>query len=72
MARKSKQQSVYERIEDKKQEIKELETLLELRNNELTLLYQEKDDLEMRQLFEQMKNNGLSIEKAIELISSNK
>ena len=72
MAKKSKQQSVYERIEDKKQEIKELETLLELRNNELTLLYQEKDDLEMRQLFVQMKNNGLSIEKAIELISSNK
>ena len=52
MARKSK--SVYERIEEKLQSIKEAEELLVQLNNELQELYNEKDDLEMRQLLDMM------------------
>lgn len=67
MARTSKK-SVYERIEDKLQNIKETEELLVQLNNELQELYSEKDDLEMRQLLEAMKTKGLDINKALELL----
>ena len=67
MARKSKSKgiSVYERIEDKLQNIKETEELLVQLNNELQDLYGEKDDLEMRQLLEAMKSKGLNINEAL-------
>ncbi len=64
MARINKK-SVYERIEDKKQNIKEAEELLATLNNELQTLYLEKDDLEMRQLLEMMKSKGLTIDQAL-------
>ena len=57
MARKSK--SVYERIEEKLQDIKQAEELLATLNEELQTLNLEKDDLEMRQLLEAMKSKGL-------------
>ena len=63
MARKSK--SVYERIEEKIQNIKETEALLATQNEELQTLYLEKDDLEMRQLLEVMKSKGLNINEAL-------
>jgi nitrate/nitrite-specific signal transduction histidine kinase len=63
MARKLK--SVYERIEDKIQDIKETEKLLAAQNEELQTLYLEKDDLEMRQLLEMMKSKGLTIDQAL-------
>ena len=63
MARKLK--SVYGRIEDKLQNIKETEELLAQLNNELQELYNEKDDLEMRQLLEAMKSKGLNINEAL-------
>ena len=63
MARKSK--SVYERIEDKLQNIKREEELLAQLNIELQELYAEKDDLEMRQLLEAMKEKGLTINEAL-------
>ena len=64
MARASKK-SVYERIEDKLQGIKEAEELLANLNEELQTLYVEKDDLEMRQLLEMMKSKGLTIDQAL-------
>ena len=64
MARINKK-SVYERIEDKKQNIKETEELLATLNEELQTLYLEKDDLEMRQLLEMMKSKGLTIDQAL-------
>ena len=64
MARVSKK-SVYERIEDKLQDIKETEELLATQREELQTLYLEKDDLEMRQLLEMMKSKGLTIDQAL-------
>ena len=63
MAKKLK--SVYERIEEKLQDIKKTEELLALQNEELQTLYLEKDDLEMRQLLEMMKSKGLTIDQAL-------
>lgn len=67
MARPSKK-SVYERIEDKKNNIKETEELLVQLNNELQELYKERDNLQMTQLFEAMKTKGLDIEEALKLL----
>lgn len=61
MARKSK--SVYERIEDKKVQIKEEEKRLKQLNIELKELFSEKDDLEMRQLFEYAKTNNITLDQ---------
>lgn len=69
MARTAKK-NVYERIEEKKQAIKETEDLLVKLNEELKVLFSEKDDLEMHQLLELMKANGLTIDKAAELLQS--
>ena len=72
MARKSKSKSVsvYERIEDKLQSIKETEELLVQLNNELQELYTERDNLQMSQLFEAMRSKGLDIDEALKLLSS--
>ena len=67
MARTSKK-SVYERIEEKLQAIKETEELLVQLNNELQELYTERDNLQMNQLFEAMRSKGLDIEEALELL----
>ena len=69
MARPAKK-TVYERIEEKVQAIKETEALLVKLNEELQALNSEKDDLEMHQLLELMKANGLTIDKAAELLQS--
>ena len=67
MARPTRK-SVYERIEDKLQTIKETEELLAQLNNELQELYTERDNLQMTQLFETMKAKGLNIEEALRLL----
>lgn len=70
MARKSrKPKSVYERIEEKLQSIKEAEELLARLHSELQKLYDEQDDLEMRQLFDIMKSRGLTITEATKLLA---
>lgn len=69
MARKPK--SVYERIEEKQQEILEAQELLARLNNDLCELNKEKDDLEMHQLLDLMKAKGLNINEAIALFQSN-
>ena len=68
MARKSK--SVYERIEEKKQNIIEVEEMLAQLNNELQELYTERDNLQMSQLFETMKAKGLDIDEALRLLQT--
>ena len=68
MARTSKK-NVYERIEEQQNKILETEKLLETLNEELQLLYKEKDDLEMRQLLQQMKDSNLDIETALNRLS---
>jgi DNA-binding transcriptional MerR regulator len=69
MARASKK-SVYERIEDKLQNIKEAEEALAQLNNELQELYTERDNLQMVQLFETMRAKGLDINEALRLLSN--
>ena len=69
MARPSRK-SVYERIEDKLQNIKETEELLVQLNNELQELYTERDNLQMTQLFEAMKTKGLDIDEALKLLQT--
>ena len=68
MARPNKK-NVYERINGQRDRIKETEELLVKLNEELQVLYAEKDDLEMRQLLDMMKSNGLTIDKAISLLN---
>ena len=60
MARKGK--SVYERIEEVKSEIKLTEQHLSELKSQLQTLYDEKDDLEMRQTWAAIKSNGLNLE----------
>ena len=72
MARKSKSVSVYERIEEKENQIKETEELLAKLNEEVQVLYDERDDEEATLLFIRMKDNGLTIDKALELLLQNK
>ena len=69
MARKSTK-SVYERIEEKKQNINEVEEMLAQLNNELQELYTERDNLQMSQLFETMKAKGLDIDEALKLLQT--
>jgi type II secretory pathway component PulF len=70
MARPNRK-NVYERIEDKKLAIKETEETLARLNEELQELFNERDKLEMEKLFAMMKENGLTIDKALELLQSN-
>ena len=69
MARTAKK-NVYERIEDQQNKIREVEEMLEHLKEELQSLYSERDELEMKQLFERMKESGLTIDKAIELLNN--
>lgn len=71
MARPSKK-NVYERIDEKKIAIKEAEELLAKLNQELHDLYKEQDDLEMRQLLQQMKESNLDIETALKKLTTSK
>jgi hypothetical protein len=68
MARPSKK-SVYERIEEQQNKIKETEALLVKFNEELQVLFAEKDRLEMELLLEAMKAKGLNINEALAKMS---
>lgn len=69
MARPTKK-SIYGRIEEKNNEIIEMESQLAALKDELQMLYDEKDDLEMHQLLDMMKANGLTINQAAELFNN--
>lgn len=66
MARKTK--DVYSRINEKLSKIDALQKQLTIENNELNELYKEKDDLEMRMIFDAVKERNLSAEEVIKLI----
>ena len=73
MARKSAK-TVYERIEDAQNKITQLENELKKQKTHLLNLNKEKDELEMRQMFEYAKENNLSLDeiiKAVNLFSLN-
>ena len=71
MARPIKK-DVYTRINEKKNEIKETEETLVRLNDELKVLLQEQDDLEMHQMLEQIRANGIDINQALELLANKK
>lgn len=70
MARKGK--SVYERIEDKRQEILALEENLTQAKAQLVELESEKDDLEMRQTWAAIREKGLSFDEIQKIIAKQK
>ncbi|MGN1124680.1 MAG: hypothetical protein ACI4SM_00700 [Candidatus Gastranaerophilaceae bacterium] len=61
MARKPKNKSVYERIEETKSEISLTEQHLTELKSQLENLFAEKDDLEMRQTWQLLKDKGMTI-----------
>ena len=63
--------NIYERIDDQKNKIKETEKLLSELNEELQALYSERDKQEMELLFNKMRESGLTVDKAIELLQGN-
>jgi len=69
MARKQK--SVYERIEETKNEINLAEERLAQFKSRLVELENEKDDLEMRQTWATIKSNGLTVEDIQKLLLKN-
>ena len=64
--------TVYERIEMKEEEIKRAEENLIKLNNELQDLCDERDQLEMNQLFATMREKGLTVKQAISMMSTSK
>lgn len=69
MARKSK--SVYERIEETRNEIALTEDRLTQLKSHLIELENERDDLEMRQAWAAIKDNGLTIEDVQKILLKN-
>lgn len=72
MARAKKIVNVYERIENKKEEIVREEKELEKLNKELQMLFNERDDLEMHQLLEKVRESGLDIVSALNKLNVDK
>lgn len=72
MARKSKQQSVYERITETEEKIASLEQELAQSKTHLAELLQEKDELEMRETWTLIKEKGLDFEEIQKLILKQK
>ena len=69
MARVSRK-SIYERIEDQKNKIKEAEDQLAKLNEELKELYKEQDELEMTRMLEAIRNQGIDIETALSKLTN--
>lgn len=67
MARKPK--DVYSRISEKKSQIKETESRLDKLNSELKALNKERDDLEMKQMFEAARERNLDVRAVINIMS---
>ena len=67
MARKPK--DVYSRITEKKAQIKEAEDRLQTLNEELKNLNKERDDLEMKQMFEAARERNLDVRAVINIMS---
>ena len=63
-SRNVRRKSVYQRIEETELNIKLTEEKLADLKNHLVGLNQERESLEMHQLFELIKSNGISFEKA--------
>ena len=65
---KQKLLSLKKRINEKEEEIRAAEKLLEKLNDEVSALYEELDSLETLQLFAQIKEKGLTVEDTMKLL----
>ena len=72
MARTKKQKSVYERIAETEQEIESTRKRLAELSVLLDELFKEKDDLEMRQTWSAIKQNGLTMDDIQGLLEKSK
>ena len=70
MARTSKNMSIYDKLNKNEQDIKSAENLLKTLKSERETLLQEKDDYEMRRMWEFVKEQNLSLDEAKKLITS--
>lgn len=62
--------TVYERITSKDAEISAAQKKVEELKGQLQALHKEREELEMKKLFEAMKAKGMSLEDAIKKLSS--
>lgn len=62
--------TVYERITSKEEEIVAAQQKVEQLKSQLQNLHKEREELEMKKLFEAMKAKGMSLEDAIKKLSS--
>ena len=69
MARTAKK-DVYSRIADKKDEIRQAEETLCKLNEDLKLLLREQDELEMAQMLNAIREQGIDINEALKLLSN--
>lgn len=69
MARTSKNVSIYDKLDKNEQDIVSAETLLKQLKSEREILLKEKDDYEMRRMWEFVKKQNLSLDEAKKLIS---
>ena len=69
MARTSKNMSIYDKLDKNEQDIVSAETLLKQLKSEREILLKEKDDYEMRRMWEFVKEQNLSLDEAKKLIS---
>lgn len=67
-----KQKNIYEKINLKETQIQQLKHKLSIYETELNQLYKERDSIEMRQIFDTAKANGMSYNQVIHLITKNK
>lgn len=69
MARTSKNMSIYDKLNKNEQDIASAENLLKQLKSERETLLQEKDDYEMRRMWEFVKEQNLSLDEAKKLIT---
>ena len=69
MARTSKNMSIYDKLNKNEQDIISAENLLKQLKSEREILLQEKDDYEMRRMWEFVKEQNLSLDEAKKLIT---
>lgn len=69
MARTSKNASIYDKLNKNEQDIISAENLLKQLKSERDTLLQEKDDYEMRRMWEFVKEQNLSLDEAKKLIT---
>lgn len=70
MARPAKK-NVYDRIVEQKAKIQDAENLLKQLNEELQILFAERDQLEMELIFKQTRESGLSFDEVMNLLKTN-